>query len=382
MAMRFKRFCAYFPGRPRTSSVCGHSHLVCLAVKVATILLLGCGALVISAAEARANSFVQFDYNIYSTTNRARSSLFVELYDDRPLTTANFLQYVNSGLYNNTLMQNLSISPGVLRGGAYYPSYISEPSPAVVTSLNPNAKVDLDGNPATSNPTIASEFNNPPLRSNVKGTISMYHPVVTDPNGASNEYFFNLIDNAQILDGNNGYTVFGRIVGDGTALMDIYANQTALINLNPDVDDNGTRDAGPFGQVPVAIDQASGSFLPLIATRAKSVDYLGSGTTTDVPASGITVSNKDVFIDTGSVFTGTGSITIGVNRTLGIRENYALNRSLMNHGALHRSVSGSSRCARQLLSVFRRIARHSACGNDGGYAVRPAHLQRHRLSCR
>src|SRR6266478_4405149 len=108
MATRFKRFRAYFPGKICPLGACGHSHFVCLALKLVTLLLLGCGGLALSAASARANSFVEFDYNIYLQTSRARGSVFLELYDDRPVTTANFLQYVNAGLYNNSLMHNLS----------------------------------------------------------------------------------------------------------------------------------------------------------------------------------------------------------------------------------------------------------------------------------
>ncbi len=299
------------------------------------MLLVGCGALAISCATARADSFVEFDYNI-SLATRARGSVFIELFDDRPNTTANFLQYVNAGLYNDTLMHRLAIdqttgNPFILQGGGYYPQYVAEPDPLSV-SLNPNLTVDLDGDYATPNPTVANEFGNAPLRSNVAGTIAMAK-LGNDPNSASNQYFFNLGDNSANLDfQNGGFTVFAQVVGDGMSLINVYANQLPILNMNPDTNDDGTRDAGPFDSLPALVN--GNTFLPLIVNRAKVVDYLGSGLTTDVPASGLTFANKDAFIDTGTVFTGTGSITIGVGRTLGVRENYVINRSVINHGTL------------------------------------------------
>ena len=46
-----------------------------------------------------------------------------------------------------------------------------------------------------------------------------------------------------------------------------------------------------------------------------------------------------MFIDTGASFTGTGGITIGAGRTLGVRESYVLNEPLSNHGTLAPGLS-------------------------------------------
>ena len=121
MATRFKRFRAYFSRRPRARRACGHSHVACAIMKVAVILFFGCAGLALTLADARGDSFVEFDYNVSSNT-RARNTAFIQLYDDRPATTANFLQYVNGGLFNNTLMHRLAYSSGVpfvLQGGGY-----------------------------------------------------------------------------------------------------------------------------------------------------------------------------------------------------------------------------------------------------------------------
>jgi hypothetical protein len=87
------------------------------------------------------------------------------------------------------------------------------------------------------------------------------------------------------------------------------------------------------------VNQQAGTFLPLILNSAKSVDYLGNGLTTTVPAGGLTFSNKDVYIDTGTVFTGTGTLTVGSGRLLGIREDYILTQSLINHGTVAPGLS-------------------------------------------
>ena len=55
-----------------------------------------------------------------------------------------------------------------------------------------------------------------------------------DPNSASSQWFVNLADNSTNLDDQNGgFTVFGRVVGDGMAIADSIAAQ-ATYNLNDD----------------------------------------------------------------------------------------------------------------------------------------------------
>jgi peptidyl-prolyl cis-trans isomerase A (cyclophilin A) len=207
-------------------------------------------------AIARGNAFVQFDYNL-TLEGRSRDTVIIELFDDRPLTRDNFLQYVNAGLYNGSLMHRLV--PGfIIQGGGFYEWRLAEPEPLDV-SLDPSYVVDLDGNPNTSNPQVNNEFGNSPPRSNVRGTLAMAKlappseggPPNGGPNSATNQYFFNLSNtNAANLDNQNGgFTVFAQVVGDGMALIDGFASMSRT-NLNPDVDDNGTRDAGPFNEIP------------------------------------------------------------------------------------------------------------------------------------
>lgn len=288
----------------------------------------------LAQSAALANQFVQMDYNV-TMASRARGTVFIELFDDRPLTRDNFLAYVNSGKYDGSLMHRQAFNgstPFVLQGGGYYQENQTEASPLNI-SFNPDARVDLDGNPATSNPTVNNEFSNAPLRSNVKGTLAMAK-LAGNPNSATCEYFFNLSNNAGTSPNgldyqNGGFTVFAQVVGDGMALIDAY-NGLARLALDEDANDDGIRDSGPFSSVPVLTNGTT--FIPLTLERAHVVDYLGNGLETTVPANGITFTEKDAFIDTGSTFVGTGSLGIGTGRTLGIREGYSLGRDLINHG--------------------------------------------------
>jgi cyclophilin family peptidyl-prolyl cis-trans isomerase len=303
-----------------------------LLALAAPAVLLACAA---TARTARANAFVQLDFNI-ATTGRARDTVFIELFDDRPLTRDNFLQYVNGGHYDNTLMHRLARN-FVLQGGGFHPRF-QPGAPPLNTSLDPTFRVDLDNNPATALPTVPNEFGNQPPRSNVRGTIAMAK-TPGNPDSATSQFFFNLSNNGgSPPDGldfqNGGFTVFGRVVGDSMSLVDLYASLPAF-NMNPDSNGDGQPDESPslpFANVPLYIGEQS--FVPLVLDRAKRIDYLGAGSTTDVPAAGYTFSERDAFIDTGAAFTGTGELAIALGRTLGIREGMQLARTLSNHGTL------------------------------------------------
>lgn len=107
-----------------------------------------------------------------------------------PKTVANFLNYVNSGAYVNTIFHR-SVSGFVIQGGGY--QYTSG---SVVTT--------------PTNSPVVNEFN----VSNTTGTIAMAK-LAGNPDSATSQWFFNLAangTNGNALDTTNGgYTVFGNV---------------------------------------------------------------------------------------------------------------------------------------------------------------------------
>ena len=105
-----------------------------------------------------------------------------------PITVKNFLQYVNNGLYNNTVVHRSA--PGfVIQGGGYTP----------------------DGGSIQTFPPIVNEFS--ASRPNITGTIAMAK--TSDPNSATSQWFINLMDNSSSLDNpanSGGFTVFGSVI--------------------------------------------------------------------------------------------------------------------------------------------------------------------------
>jgi hypothetical protein len=107
--------------------------------------------------------------------------------------------------------------------------------------------------------------------------------------------------------------------------------------LNPDVNNDGLPDNTPglpFTDVPILPQGQGQTFIPLVLTRAKQINYYGSGPGVDVPGGDLTSSGRDAFIDTGAVINGTGELTIAPGRTLGVREGTILHRTLVNRGTL------------------------------------------------
>jgi peptidyl-prolyl cis-trans isomerase A (cyclophilin A) len=125
----------------------------------------------------------------------------VNLFDETtPATVANFLEYVNDGSYDNSLVHR-SIENFITQGGGYY----------------------LDETIILSSVTRKPSVINEPLYSNVRGTIAMAK-LSCQPNGATSEWFINLADNSANLDmQNSGFTVFGQLTDNSLAFLDVIA---------------------------------------------------------------------------------------------------------------------------------------------------------------
>ena len=138
----------------------------------------------------------------YSTQN-VDKSFFLEVYNDQnqtnkssPITANNFLQYVSDGSYDQTLIHRL-VSNFVIQGGGYtWPTIASNETGGYPL------KVKSKG-----------EIINEPGNSNLMGTIAMAK-ISGQPNSATSEWFINLKDNKNLDSQNEGFTVFGHLLGD------------------------------------------------------------------------------------------------------------------------------------------------------------------------
>jgi peptidyl-prolyl cis-trans isomerase A (cyclophilin A) len=107
---------------------------------------------------------------------------------DAPITTANFLAYVDKKFYDGTIFHRV-IPRFVVQGGGMTPDMNEKPT----------------------DPPIKNEAMNG--QHNVRGSISMAR--TSDPDSATSQFFLNLVDNSSKLDPGgvspDGYAVFGHI---------------------------------------------------------------------------------------------------------------------------------------------------------------------------
>lgn len=128
-----------------------------------------------------------------------------------PVSVKNFVDYVNSGFYNNTTFHR--VIPGFMIQGGGFNEQMQQKKP---------------------NPPIKNEADNG-LR-NTRGTIAMAR--TADKDSATSQFFINVADNAFLDHGQRdfGYAVFGKVVKG----MDV-ADKISQVP---------THDVGPYQNVP------------------------------------------------------------------------------------------------------------------------------------
>jgi cyclophilin family peptidyl-prolyl cis-trans isomerase len=128
----------------------------------------------------------------------AEGTITVELDPVRaPVSVQNFLNYVNTGFYSNTIFHRV-IADFVIQGGGYTPG---NPDPVFKTPTQP--AIELESNNGLSN---------------LRGTLAMARG--SEPDSANSQYYINVVDNPQLdyrSEEQPGYAVFGRV----TAGLDV-----------------------------------------------------------------------------------------------------------------------------------------------------------------
>ncbi|MDF1614877.1 peptidylprolyl isomerase [Desulfurivibrio dismutans] len=137
------------------------------------------------------------------TMETTAGNLTIELFTpEAPITTANFLQYVQDGFYDGLIFHR--VIPGfVIQGGGFAPDMEQRPTREAIKNEADNGL------------------------KNLRGTLSMARTGVVD--SATSQFFINLSDNANLDHRGTspnayGYAVFGKII-EGMDVVDQIAAQ-------------------------------------------------------------------------------------------------------------------------------------------------------------
>jgi peptidyl-prolyl cis-trans isomerase A (cyclophilin A) len=179
-----------------------HLHALLFAAVIASCALL-------SPLALAANPQLTFETN--------RGDFIVELYPEKaPKTVANFMHYVNSGFYKDTIFHRV-INRFMIQGGGFTTDMVQKETQAPVVNEASNGMV------------------------NDIGTLAMAR--TSDPNSATAQFFINLGNNQSLnYQGDDpeliGYCVFGRVLKGMDVVREIGATPTG--------------NKGPFSDVPTS----------------------------------------------------------------------------------------------------------------------------------
>ncbi len=170
----------------------------------------------------QADVVVRMDFQQGSQQNSVDVRLFEQ---DAPLSVANFLRYangttINGGNYNGSFLHR-SVAGFIVQGGGFSFDPALNDGSFSYDSTSDSYPGGLQ--PVVKDDPVVNEYS----LSNVRGTIAMAM-LPDDPDSATSEWFFNLIDNSANLDNQNGgFTVFGEVIGAGMAVIDDIGNVPA-----------------------------------------------------------------------------------------------------------------------------------------------------------
>ncbi|MEP0841626.1 MAG: peptidylprolyl isomerase [Phycisphaerae bacterium] len=143
-----------------------------------------------------------------------RGDVVFDLFEDEaPINAVNFLQYVEDGFYDGTIIHRVVNEPDpfVIQGGGFEPGLVKRT--------------------AGLRAAVRNEFS--PDRSNLRGTVAMAK-LANDPDSATSQFFVNLADNSENLDHQNGgFTVFATVI-EGMDVVDAIAAVANSTRQAPD----------------------------------------------------------------------------------------------------------------------------------------------------
>jgi cyclophilin family peptidyl-prolyl cis-trans isomerase len=149
---------------------------------------------------------------VHVTLKTSEGDILLELYTDKaPKTVDNFVKYVKSGHYTNTIFHRV-INGFMIQGGGFDTNMNEKPAPHHVQNEANNG------------------LKNEPY------TIAMAR--TPDPHSAGAQFFINVNDNAFLnYPGQDGwgYCVFGKVIKGMDVVDKIKAVPTTVVNGMPDV---------------------------------------------------------------------------------------------------------------------------------------------------
>lgn len=156
--------------------------IIILAVLLVTFFIFGKGKLTGNIIDEEKMTKIKFETN--------KGNIVIQLYDDMPITTGNFVSLVGKGTYNGVIFHRI-IEGFMIQGGD--PTGTGYGDPKI--------------------PNIKDEFTHKGGNKNNRGTISMAN---AGPNTGSSQFFINTINN-NFLD--TKHPAFGEVI-EGMDIVD------------------------------------------------------------------------------------------------------------------------------------------------------------------
>jgi peptidyl-prolyl cis-trans isomerase A (cyclophilin A) len=168
--------------------------------RIMMVLAMVCLAAGIACAESKKNPVVEMETSL--------GKIKIELFEkEAPVSVKNFLDYANSGFFNETIFHR--VIPGfMVQGGGFTADRKQKPTKAAIKNEAANGL------------------------KNDRGTLSMAR--TSAPDSATAQFFINVVNN-KMLDRPNpdgaGYAVFGKVI-DGMEVVDKIVNvKTQNVNM-------------------------------------------------------------------------------------------------------------------------------------------------------